>query len=212
VLASHDLDIRGAGNLLGEEQSGHIREVGFELYQSMLEEAVAELRAGEGAYEDRNEWSPTISLGMPVMIPEHYVPDLQVRMQLYRRLGDLTDAREIDAAGAELIDRFGPLPDEVEALLKTILVKALCRQANVEKVDAGPKGCVISLRNREFPNPAGLVRMVADPRMQARIKPDQKLVFARDWPTADARLKGTAAILSRMARIAGESTAATLAG
>jgi transcription-repair coupling factor (superfamily II helicase) len=212
-LASHDLDIRGAGNLLGEEQSGHIREVGFELYQSMLEEAVAALREGDVDYEEKGEWSPSISLGMPVSIPEHYVPDLQVRMQLYRKLGDLTDAREIDSAGAELIDRFGPLPEEVEALLKTILVKALCREANVEKVDAGPKGAVISLRHNEFPNPAGLVRMLSDPGMQVRIKPDQKLVFARDWPTADARLKGTAAILSRMARIAGEAGAvATLAG
>lgn len=212
-LASHDLDIRGAGNLLGDEQSGHIREVGFELYQAMLEEAVAALRDGDADYEERNEWSPTISLGMPVMIPEYYVPDLQLRMQLYRRLGDLSDAREIDAAGAELIDRFGPLPEEVEALLKVILVKALCRTANVEKVDAGPKGAVVTLRNKTFPNPAGLVRMVSDPQMQVRIKPDQKLVFSRDWPTAEARLKGTAAILSRMARLAAESSAAaTLAG
>jgi len=212
-LASHDLDIRGAGNLLGDEQSGHIREVGFELYQAMLEEAVAALRDGDAEFEERNEWSPTISLGMPVMIPEYYVPDLQLRMQLYRRLGDLSDAREIDAAGAELIDRFGPLPEEVEALLKVILVKALCRTANVEKVDAGPKGAVITLRHKEFPNPAGLVRMVSDPQMQVRIKPDQKLVFSRDWPTAEARLKGTAAILSRMARLATETgAAATLAG
>jgi len=206
-LASHDLDIRGAGNLLGDEQSGHIREVGFELYQAMLEEAVAALRDGDTQYVDRNEWSPSISLGMPVMIPEHYVPDLQVRMQLYRRLGDLADAREIDAAGAELIDRFGPLPEEVEALLKVILVKALCRTANVEKVDAGPKGAVVTLRHNEFPNPAGLVRMVSELKMQARIKPDQKIVFTRDWPTADARLKGTAAILARMARIAEEAGA-----
>jgi transcription-repair coupling factor (superfamily II helicase) len=212
-LASHDLDIRGAGNLLGEEQSGHIREVGFELYQAMLEEAVAGLRGGQVDYEEKGEWSPQISLGMPVMIPEHYVPDLQLRMQLYRRLGDLTDAREIDAAGAELIDRFGPLPPEVEALLKVILVKALCRSANVEKVEAGPKGAVISLRNNEFPDPAGLVRLVTDPAMAVRLKPDQKLVFARDWPTPEARLKGTAAILSRMARLAeGSREPATLAG
>ena len=132
-LASHDLDIRGAGNLLGDEQSGHIREVGYELYQSMLEEAVANLKNGDEDYEDKNEWSPQISLGMPVMIPEHYVPDLQLRMQLYRRLGDLNDIREIDAAGAELIDRFGPLPEEVEALLKVILVKALCRAGQCRK-------------------------------------------------------------------------------
>ena len=201
-LASHDLDIRGAGNLLGEEQSGHIKEVGFELYQAMLEEAVAGLKDGQADYEDTNEWSPQISLGMPVMIPEHYVPDLQVRMQLYRQLGDLKDAPEIDSAAAELIDRFGPLPDEVEALLKVILVKALCRAANVEKVEAGPKGAVITLRNNEFPNPAGLVRMVSDPGMAVRLKPDQKLVFARDWPNAASRLKGAAAILSRMAKLA----------
>src|SRR5690606_7839556 len=176
-LASHDLDIRGAGNLLGEEQSGHIREVGFELYQSMLEEAVASLRTGEEEYEDEGEWSPQISLGMPVMIPEHYVPDLQLRMQLYRRLADLSDAREIDAVGAELIDRFGPLPEEVEALLKIILVKALCRQANVEKVDAGPKGAVIGLRNNEFPNPAGPVKLVSESANQVRVKPDQNLGY-----------------------------------
>ncbi|GHA11469.1 transcription-repair-coupling factor [Devosia pacifica] len=201
-LASHDLDIRGAGNLLGEEQSGHIREVGYELYQSMLEEAVASLRSGEEEYVDNSEWSPQISLGMPVMIPEHYVPDLTVRMQLYRQLGDLKEAEEIDAAGAELIDRFGPLPEEVEALLKVILVKSLCRKANVEKVDAGPKGAVVTLRNNEFPNPGALVQIVADPGQQARIKPDQKIVFARNWPNADARLKGAAAILSRMAKAA----------
>ena len=201
-LASHDLDIRGAGNLLGEEQSGHIKEVGFELYQAMLEEAVAQLKDGAEEYEDAGEWSPQISLGMPVMIPEHYVPDLQLRMQLYRQLGDLKDAREIDAAGAELIDRFGPLPDEVEALLKVILVKALCRAANVEKVEAGPKGAVVTLRNNEFANPAGLVQMVSDPGMAVRLKPDQKLVFARDWPNAGSRLKGTAAILNRMAKLA----------
>src|SRR5690606_6701358 len=203
-LASHDLDIRGAGNLLGDEQSGHIREVGFELYQAMLEEAVAALRDGDVDYEDKGEWSPSISLGMPVMIPEHYVPDLQVRMQLYRQLGDLTDMREIDAAGAELIDRFGPLPDEVEALLKTILVKALCRQANVEKVDAGPKGAVITLRNNEFPNPGGLVRLVSDPGNQVRLKPDQKLVFVRNWPSGEHRLKGVAAILAKLAKLAEE--------
>jgi transcription-repair coupling factor (superfamily II helicase) len=135
------------------------------------------------------------------MIPEYYVPDLQVRMQLYRRIGDLTDAREIDALGAELIDRFGPLPQEVEALLKVILVKALCRTANVEKVDAGPKGAVLTLRNNEFPDPAALVRLLSDPSQQVRVKPDQKLVFARDWPTPEARLKGAAAILAKLARL-----------
>ena len=212
-LASHDLDIRGAGNLLGEEQSGHIREVGYELYQAMLEEAVASLRSGETGVEEEGEWSPQISLGMPVMIPETYVSDLQVRMQLYRRLGDLTDARDIDEFGAELIDRFGALPDEVEALLKIVLVKSLCRTANVEKVDAGPKGATIALRNSEFPNPGALIKYVSDPTQLVRIKPDQKLVFSRNWPTPNDRLRGAAAILSRLAKLAQlDESGTTLAG
>ena len=127
-------------------------------------------------------------------------------------LGAEPITREIDAAGAELIDRFGPLPSEVEALLKVILIKALCRTANVEKVEAGPRGAVVVLRHNEFPDPAGLVRLMADPAMHARVKPDQKLVFARDWPNAEARLKGTAAILSRLARLAqGAASVTTLA-
>ncbi|RVB41036.1 transcription-repair coupling factor, partial [Mesorhizobium sp. M7A.F.Ca.CA.001.06.1.1] len=136
-LASHDLDIRGAGNLLGEEQSGHIKEVGFELYQQMLEEAVAEVK-DSGEVQDGG-WSPQIAVGTAVMIPESYVPDLQLRLALYRRLGDLENTEEIDAFGAELIDRFGPLPEEVKHLLKIVFIKALCRKANVEKLDAGPK-------------------------------------------------------------------------
>src|SRR5262249_50378808 len=112
-LASHDLDIRGAGNLLGEEQSGHIKEVGFELYQQMLEEAVVSLKAGITA-PVADKWSPQITIGTPVMIPEDYVADLTLRLSLYRRLAELEDEREIDGFGAELADRFGPLPEEVE--------------------------------------------------------------------------------------------------
>ncbi|MGJ8529672.1 transcription-repair coupling factor [Maritalea sp.] len=201
-LASHDLDIRGAGNILGEEQSGHIREVGYELYQAMLEEAVATLKSGGNLDEEDGQWSPQISLGMPVMIPEAYVPDLQVRMQLYRRLGDLTESEEINAFGAELIDRFGPLPEEVQHLLKIVLVKSLCRTANVEKVDAGPKGAVITLRNGVFPNPHALVQMIADPGERAKVRPDQKLVFSRNWPDANKKLMGAARILSQLAKLA----------
>ncbi len=204
-LASHDMDIRGAGNLLGDEQSGHIREVGYELYQSMLEEAVADLRAGdEGEQEDLDSsknWSPQIFVGMPVMIPSDYVPDLQVRMQLYRRLGDLSDRGEIEAFGAEMIDRFGPLPESVEALLKIILVKSFCRTANVEKVEAGPKGAIVTLRNNTFPNPEELIKLVADPASGLRLKPDHRLVFSRNWPTPRDRLLGVAQLMLHMARL-----------
>ena len=201
-LASHDLDIRGAGNILGEEQSGHIKEVGYELYQAMLEEAVATLKSGGELEDEDGQWSPQISVGMPVMIPENYVPDLQVRMQLYRRLGDLTESTEIDGFGAELIDRFGPLPEEVKSLLKIVLVKALCRTANVEKVDAGPKGAVVTLRNGIFPNPQALVQLIGNPAEKVKVRPDQKLVFSRNWPDANKKLVGVARIMSQLAKIA----------
>jgi transcription-repair coupling factor (superfamily II helicase) len=199
-LASHDLDIRGAGNLLGEEQSGHIKEVGFELYQQMLEEAVAEVK-DSGEVQDGG-WSPQIAVGTAVMIPEGYVPDLQLRLALYRRLGDLETPEEIDAFGAELIDRFGPLPEEVKHLLKIVFIKALCRKANVEKLDAGPKGVVIHFRKREFSNPAGLVKFIAEQGSMAKIRPDQSVVFIRDWPNSDKRLAGSAVIMTQLAKLA----------
>ncbi|MER8968110.1 transcription-repair coupling factor [Mesorhizobium sp. M0808] len=198
-LASHDLDIRGAGNLLGEEQSGHIKEVGFELYQQMLEEAVAEVK-DSGEVQDGG-WSPQIAVGTAVMIPESYVPDLQLRLALYRRLGDLENTEEIDAFGAELIDRFGPLPEEVEHLLKIVFIKALCRKANVEKLDAGPKGVVIHFRKREFPNPVGLVKLIGEQGSLAKIRPDQSVVFSRDWATPEKRLAGSAVVMTQLARL-----------
>ncbi|WP_292657841.1 TRCF domain-containing protein, partial [Mesorhizobium sp.] len=198
-LASHDLDIRGAGNLLGEEQSGHIKEVGFELYQQMLEEAVAEVK-DSGEVQDGG-WSPQIAVGTAVMIPESYVPDLQLRLALYRRLGDLENTEEIDAFGAELIDRFGPLPEEVKHLLKIVFIKALCRKANVEKLDAGPKGVVIHFRKREFPNPVGLVKLIGEQGSLAKIRPDQSVVFSRDWATPEKRLAGSAVVMTQLARL-----------
>jgi transcription-repair coupling factor (superfamily II helicase) len=206
-LASHDLDIRGAGNLLGEEQSGHIKEVGFELYQQMLEEAVMSMKAGiaEPA-EDR--WSPQITIGTPVLIPEGYVADLSVRLGLYRRLADIEDDRDIDAFGAELVDRFGKLPEEVEHLLKIVTIKAMCRRANVEKIDAGPKGVVLSFRNGEFANPEALVAFIRDQGPAARVRPDMKVVFFQDWPQPEQRLRGTTLILRRLVTIAEQKKAA----
>ena len=199
-LASHDLDIRGAGNILGDEQSGHVREVGFELYQQMLEEAVAELKEG-GDAELEGKWSPQITVGATVMIPESYVPDLTLRMGLYRRLADLGTAEEIDAFGAELIDRFGPLPEEVDHLLKIVFVKALCRKANIEKLDAGPKGVVVHFRNKEFANPASLITWIGEQGSLAKIRPDQSIVLQRDYPTPEKRLRGAAVITTQLAKM-----------
>jgi transcription-repair coupling factor (superfamily II helicase) len=200
-LASHDLDIRGAGNLLGDEQSGHIKEVGFELYQQMLEEAVMSLKAGISApVADR--WSPQIAIGTPVLIPEDYVADLPVRLALYRRLSEIEDDREIESFGAELVDRFGPLPDEVEYLLQVVAIKALCRRANVERIEVGPKGAVLSFRDNIFSNPEGLIGFIAKHPEGARVRPDMKVVFFDEWDTAPERLKGAARILRTLAGIA----------
>ncbi|MGH6991362.1 MAG: TRCF domain-containing protein, partial [Stellaceae bacterium] len=201
VLASHDLDIRGAGNLLGQEQSGHIREVGIELYQHLLEEAVASARSGAGEIA-AEEWTPQITLGTPVLIPETYVADLNLRLGLYRRVAQLVDRGEIDAFAAELVDRFGPLPREVENLLDTIAIKQLCRRAGVQKFDAGPKGAAVQFRNERFANPAGLVHFLQSQANTARLRPDQRLVVTRDWDEPRERLRGAGVILKQLAEIA----------
>jgi transcription-repair coupling factor (superfamily II helicase) len=200
-LASHDLDIRGAGNLLGEEQSGHIREVGFELYQSMLEEAVAAMKGGD-VDAGGDQWSPTISLGTSVLIPEPYVADLQLRLGLYRRLSTLETRAQIDALAAELVDRFGELPEEVGHLLDVMEIKGLCRQAGIAQVDAGPKGCVIGFHKNEFANPEGLIAFVQASRGHVKVQPDHKLVFRAEWDLPAERLKGVRALISKLVEIA----------
>ncbi len=200
-LASHDLDIRGAGNLLGEEQSGHIKEVGFELYQAMLEEAVASLRGGETELPEE-QWSPRISLGTSVLIPENYVPDLQLRLGLYRRLSDLTEVQDIEGFAAELVDRFGELPEEVKHLLEVVQIKAFCRRANIADVDAGPRGAVIGFRDNHFENPDGLIGLITQRTGRMRLQPDHKLVVKASWESAEQRLQGTRATVRELADLA----------
>jgi transcription-repair coupling factor (superfamily II helicase) len=209
TLASHDLDIRGAGNLLGEEQSGQIREVGIELYQQMLEEAVADIKAGQGrdGAESERDWTPQINLGLPVLIPETYVTDLPVRLGLYRRIGSLASDAENDAMGAELADRFGPVPAEVENLLQVVAIKRLCREAGVEKLDAGPKGVVLSFRGNRFADPAGLVGWVTAQKGQVKLRPDHKLALLREMDLPQ-RVKAARDLLLSLARLVRRARAA----
>lgn len=190
-LASHDLDIRGAGNLLGDEQSGHIREVGFELYQSMLEDAILAAKAGELGLEARpDSISPQITVDAPIMIPEEYVPDLAVRMALYRRLNDAADSAEIEAMAAEMIDRFGPLPDATANLIRLIEVKHQAIIANIAKIDVGARGTLVSFHKDSFPDPVGLLAYVDKLKGTARLRPDMKLVIDRAWGDPQSRLNG----------------------
>ena len=198
-LASHDLDIRGAGNLLGDEQSGHIKEVGFELYQSMLEDAIVEIKAG--GVPAKEEFTPQISVDAPIMIPEAYVPDLDLRMGLYRRLGELEDRQAIDAFAAELIDRFGTLPEETANLLKIVEVKLNCREAMIAKLDIGPKGAVVAFADSGFPDLAGLLAYIERLKGAAKLRPDSKLSIARDWTSPEARLNGAIQLSRGLARV-----------
>ncbi len=184
-LASHDMDIRGFGNLVGEEQSGHIREVGVELYQQMLEDAVAALRKqtknAKVEEMETTDWSPQINLGISVMIPETYVGDLSLRLGLYRRIADMNQETDIDSFAAELVDRFGEMPEEVRHLIATLSIKLLCRAASIERIDVGPKGAVISFHRNTFSHPEKLLEFVERHAQDLKVRPDQKLVFTHDW-------------------------------
>ena len=200
TLASQDLDIRGAGNLLGEEQSGNMRDVGYELYQSMLEEAIAKIKSGEaeGLTETEETWAPQINLGVPVLIPEDYVPDLDLRLGLYRRLSGLTTKVELEGFAAELIDRFGKLPKEVNTLLLVVRIKAMCKRAGIAKLDGGPKGATIQFHNDKFAAPQGLVEFIKEQNGLAKVK-DNKIVVRRDWKGDAERIKGAFAIARDLA-------------
>ncbi|MGC1497842.1 MAG: transcription-repair coupling factor [Sulfitobacter sp.] len=200
TLASQDMDIRGAGNLLGEEQSGQMRDVGFEMYQSMLEEAIAKIKAGqmEGVLDDDGQWAPQINLGVPVLIPEAYVPDLDVRLGLYRRLSGLSTKVELEGFAAELIDRFGKLPREVNTLMLVVRIKAMCKRAGIAKLDGGPKGATIQFHNDKFASPEGLVTFIQDQRGLAKVK-DNKIVVRRDWKSDVDKIKGAFAIARDLA-------------
>ncbi|MGK7653025.1 transcription-repair coupling factor [Roseovarius sp. B08] len=200
TLASQDLDIRGAGNLLGEEQSGQMRDVGYELYQSMLEEAIAKIKSGqlEGLSEADEQWAPQINLGVPVLIPEEYVPDLDVRLGLYRRLSGLTTKVELEGFAAELIDRFGKLPREVNTLMLVVRIKAMCKRAGIAKLDGGPRGATIQFHNDKFSNPQGLVEFIKDQKGLAKVK-DNKIVVRRSWKSDADKIKGAFAIARDLA-------------
>jgi len=200
TLASQDLDIRGAGNLLGEEQSGQMRDVGYELYQSMLEEAIAKIRSGEleGLSDGDEQWAPQINLGVPVLIPDAYVPDLDVRLGLYRRLSSLTTKVELEGFAAELIDRFGKLPKEVNTLMLVVRIKAMCKRAGIAKLDAGPKGATLQFHNDKFASPQGLVEFIQGQNGLAKVK-DNKIVVRRDWKKDSDKIKGAFAIARDLA-------------
>lgn len=205
ALASHDMDIRGFGNVLGEEQSGHIREVGIELYQHMLEEAIAEQKRQKITDETESTtegWSPNINIGSSVLIPETYVHDLQLRLGLYKRASQLESEQAIEAFAAEMVDRFGSLPEEVEHFLEVLRIKLWCKHAHILRIDAGPKGAVFTFLNNNFPKPDRLIEYIKRQPLRFKIRADQKLVVMEDWARSEMRLKGAAKAAQEIAKLA----------
>ncbi len=190
TLASHDMDIRGFGNMLGEEQSGQIKEVGVELYQEMLREAVENAKSAHHAEVVEDKFSPQINLGIPVLIPDNYISDLDLRLGMYRRLGSTESREELESLAAEMIDRFGKFPSEVANLFEIMQIKQQCLQAGISKIDAGPKGIVISFHNNTFKNPEGLITFISRNPINIKIRGDQKLVFMHEWNSTSERVRG----------------------
>ena len=202
MLASYDMDIRGYGNLLGEEQSGNIKEVGIELYQQMLEEAVAAQKL-ETKAEAAEDFSPQINIGASILIPESFVQDMDLRLGLYRRIGNIESEEEVESLAAEMIDRFGPLPPETAHLLAIIKIKLLCRQAGIERIDAGDKGAVFTFHRNRFANPEALLNLVSRDLQHHKIRPDQKLaIIAQNWEETESRLRGVYDRTKKMAELA----------
>lgn len=197
-LASYDMDIRGPGNLVGEEQAGQIKEVGLGLYQHMLEEALTQLRNPESPEPLEQDWSPQISLGLEILISDKYVADLNLRLNLYRRIAQLKTAEEIEAFTIELRDRFGPIPQETLNLLETVLLKNLCRSLNIHKLEGGPKGILISFYENFFPRPDIIFRFIHENLGTIKLRPDQKMVILRSWSTTTERIKGLQKLLGKL--------------
>ena len=202
-LASHDMDIRGSGNVLGEEQSGHIKEVGIALYQHMLEEEIARQKANIGVISQTEvaDWAPQITTGIPIMIPEDYVRDLGVRLGLYKRIGDLQNKEAILDMREELVDRFGDIPPEVDNLLKTVEIKQLCRMANIEKVEAGAKGILLMFHNNTFSKPEKLIDFIQKQFGVIKIRPDQKLLISGNFEEYNTRVHVLSTYVKKLAEL-----------
>ncbi len=177
TIASHDMDLRGFGNLVGSEQSGHIKEVGSELYQEMLDEEIKKLK-NQDADEKIAEFTPTINLNIAVLIPDNYIEDSSLRLAIYRRAGDLQTNTEIEHFRDEMIDRFGPLPNEFSNLLHMVKIKNICLDLKIETLDSGPNGFVMKF-NKNFDVSDMVMSFIKQHPRHAKVKADNKLLFIK---------------------------------
>ncbi|RUQ36573.1 MAG: transcription-repair coupling factor [Candidatus Competibacteraceae bacterium] len=188
MLASHDLEIRGAGELLGEEQSGQIHEVGFTLYMDLLERAVQALKAGRVPELDRPlDHGPEIDLQSPALIPDDYLPDVHSRLILYKRIASARDAGELWDLQVEMIDRFGLLPQPVKTLFRITGLKLRVMPLGVRKIEAGPKGGRLLFGPTPKVDPVKLVRLIQQQHRIYKLDGKDKLRFIKELPDVEAR-------------------------
>ena len=201
-LASQDLDLRGAGNILGDAQSGHIREVGYELYHSLLDEAILTLKAGNQELESeyQSEWTPKLNLGMSVLIPEEYIPETTVRLDLYKKLSELSSKIELEGFASQLIDRFGPLPKEINSLLSVIQIKSICKKIGINQIDVGVGRIIIDLRKTNKLNTDKLLDYIKENTNELRVK-NNKLVYMREWRVNKDKVKVIFVILKELRKL-----------
>ncbi|MDG2096190.1 MAG: transcription-repair coupling factor [Paracoccaceae bacterium] len=201
-LASQDLDLRGAGNILGDAQSGHIREVGYELYHSLLDEAILTLKAGNQELESeyQSEWTPKLNLGMSVLIPEEYIPETTVRLDLYKKLSELSSKIELEGFASQLIDRFGPLPKEINSLLSVIQIKSICKKIGINQIDVGVGRIIIDLRKTNKLNTDKLLDYIKENTNELKVK-NNKLVYMREWRVNKDKVKVIFVILKELRKL-----------
>jgi transcription-repair coupling factor (superfamily II helicase) len=200
TLATHDLEIRGAGELLGDEQSGQIQEIGFSLYTELLGRAVAALRAGaEPNLEAPLHAGAEINLHIPALLPDDYVPDVHLRLILYKRISAAETNEELRDIQVELIDRFGLLPDATKNLLRLAAMKRLAGSLGVEKIDAADAGGYAVFGNDSRIDPLALVKLVQDDARRFRLRGSNRLLINDDLGDLERRFATIENLLERLA-------------
>lgn len=197
-IASHDMDLRGYGNLVGEEQSGQVKEVGVELYQHMLEEAIKNLKDEVIETENLEEWSPNMNLGVSIQIPDSYIPDSSLRLSLYRRIAAISESQMLEDFAGELIDRFGNLPIEAEHLITIVKLKQMAKSAGIEKLDVGEKGILVTFRNNQPIYPDAVMNFIAKNIGTVKLRENNKLLILGEFKDEGYIIKSVDAILSQL--------------
>jgi transcription-repair coupling factor (superfamily II helicase) len=191
ALSGRDLDLRGAGDLVGEEQAGHLKLIGLGLYQHLMSLAIREAKG-----ETVEDWSPEIHIDRAGSLPTDYIPEPELRLNLYARLARIAEPEEAEAIADEMTDRFGPPPAEVRDLLERTRLRALCRALGIARVDAGPKAIALDLRPGMAAE-AVVERAPAELRDRLTLK-GARLIYAQPSDTSHERLALATQLLSAL--------------